>query len=155
MAIRKSSPQSRQIKQLRSEVLKLRAELARQARGRRLEARLIQESKKARQKVVEQVTALRKHGIKLASQLRAALGDAKRRQKAREDALAKVAELRAQLSRKTEELRHKSAELAKLARESAERAREIITESVETTRQPTQAAAPDTQPHQESEEPAS
>ncbi|MFZ0889618.1 MAG: hypothetical protein WA005_14290 [Candidatus Binataceae bacterium] len=155
MTAKKSSPQSRQIKQLRSEVLKLRAGLAREARRRKLEAGLIQEAKKARQKVVEQVAALREHGLKLAGQLRAALGDAQRRHKAREEALAKLGELRAELRRKTEELRHKSAELAKLARESAGRAREIISAPAQTASEPPQAAAPGTQPQEEPKEPAS
>ncbi len=126
MAAKKQSPQARQLKQLRATVLKLRTQLAREARKRKLQARLAEQSKKARAGVAEQVEALRKRGRALAKQIRQAWGDAKRRRKARDEAMAKVTELRKELGAKTEELRRKSAELGRLARESAERAREII-----------------------------
>ncbi len=116
-----------QLKQLRSTVKELRTRLEREAKRRRLDLRLLGEAKKARLRISKQVEELKKQGGKLVKQLRVALTDSKARDKARKDALDKVAALREELRRKTEELKGKSFELAKLAKESAERAREIIT----------------------------
>ncbi len=69
--------------------------------------------------------------------MKSALSDTKKREAARKEALAKIAELKAQysktstglkaeLAQKTAELRRKSEELMKLAGQSAHRAAEII-----------------------------
>ena len=69
--------------------------------------------------------------------MKSALSDASKREAARKEALAKIAELKAQyaktstglkaeLAQKTAELRRKSEELMKLAGQSAHRAAEII-----------------------------
>jgi chromosome segregation ATPase len=119
---------ARQIKQLRATVRELRARLERETRKRRLDVRLVAEAKKARAQVARQVNALRVSGRKLAMQLQKTLTDSKSRERARAEAIAKVAELRSELGRKTEELKRRSTELSKLARESADRARAILTE---------------------------
>jgi chromosome segregation ATPase len=128
MAARKRKPQPSQLQQLRAAVLKLRKQLAQEARKRKLHERLAEQSSKARATVAREVDALRKRGRQLATQLSQALGDSKRRQKAQDEAAAKLAELRKELAAKTDELRHKARELARLAKESTERAREIISE---------------------------
>ena len=117
---------SRQIAMLRAEVKALKTRLARESQSGRLNARLLAEAKKARAQVTKQVTALRTQGLKLAAQFKGALGDSRRREQARKEAMARVAELRAELTRRTDELRRKSEELKRLAQESAERAVEII-----------------------------
>ncbi len=136
MAAKKQSPHAEQLKKLRATVLKLRADLVKEARQRKLQTRLREEAHRARARVAEQVEALRKRGETLARELKEVIGDASRRRKAGEEAMAKVAELRKELARKTDELKRKSEELAKLAKESAERARAIIRE------QPPAAATP-------------
>jgi chromosome segregation ATPase len=118
----------RELKQLRTMVRDLRARLESETRKHKLDFRLLEEAKKAGARMSEHINALREQGRKLATQLQKTLGDAKSREKARAEAMTKVAELRAELRRKTEELKRKSAELVKLAKESAERARTIITE---------------------------
>ncbi len=117
-----------EIKQLRAMVRELRARLESETRKHRLDFRLLEEAKKAGARMSEHISGLREQGRKLAKQFQKTLGDAKSREKARAEAMAKVAELRAELRRKTEELKRKSAELVKLAKESAERARVIVTE---------------------------
>jgi uncharacterized protein YkwD len=117
---------SRQIAMLRAEVKALKTKLVRESQSGRLNARLLAEAKKARAQVIKQVTALRTQGRKLATQLKGTLGDSRRREQARKEAMARVAELRAELGRRTDELRRKSEELKRLAQESAERAVEII-----------------------------
>jgi ABC-type transporter Mla subunit MlaD len=129
---KKQSPQHRQLKQLRATVLKLRGELAKEARRRKTHVSLATRSEKARAMLAEQVGALREKGRTLAQQLKQALGSAEKRQKARDEAMERIAELRKELGRKTEELRRKSGELAQLAKQSAERAYEIIQEGPET-----------------------
>lgn len=120
-----------QIKQLRATVRELRTRLEHETQKRRLDLRLVAEAKKARAQVTRQVNALRTSGRKLATQLERALSDSKSRERARADAIAKVAELRSELRRKTDDLRRKSTELSRLARESAGRARAILTEGAQ------------------------
>ena len=115
-----------QLAQLREMVSQLRARIEKEAHARKLDSRLISEAKRARDEIVRQVTSLRDQGKKLAEQLQSTLTDAKKREKARQDALAIVSELREELARKTEDLRLKTVELRNLAQESAQRAREII-----------------------------
>jgi vacuolar-type H+-ATPase subunit I/STV1 len=115
-----------QLAQLRSMVSQLRIRIEKEARARKFDSRLISEAKRARDEIVRQVTSLRDQGKKLAEQLQGTLTDAKKREKARQDALAMVTELREELARKTEDLRLKTVELRNLAQESAQRAREII-----------------------------
>jgi chromosome segregation ATPase len=117
---------SRQIAMLRAEVKALKTKLARESKSGRLNVRLLAEAKKARAQVTKQVTALRTQGLKLAAQLKDTLGDSRRREQARKEAMARVSELRVELNRRTDELRRKSEELKRLAQESAERAVEII-----------------------------
>jgi chromosome segregation ATPase len=115
-----------QLEQLRAKVSQLRARIEKEAHARKLDSRLISEAKRARDEIVRQVTSLRDQGKKLAEQLQSTLTDAKKREKARQDALAIVTDLRKELARKTEDLRLKTLELRDLAQESAQRAREII-----------------------------
>jgi len=115
-----------QLMQLRSMVSQLRDRIEKEAHARKLDSRLISEAKRARDEIVRQVTSLRDQGKRLAEQLQSTLTDAKKREKARQDALAIVTELRQELARKTEDLRLKTLELRDLAQESAQRAREII-----------------------------
>jgi len=115
-----------QLMQLRSMVSQLRDRIEKEAHARKLDSRLISEAKRARDEIVRQVTSLRDQGKRLAEQLQSTLTDAKKREKARQDALAIVTELRQELARKTEDLRLKTLELRNLAQESAQRAREII-----------------------------
>jgi len=115
-----------QLEQLRAMVSQLRARIEKEAHARKLDSRLISEAKRARDEIVRQVTSLRDQGKKLAEQVQSTLTDAKKREKARQDALAIVTDLREELARKTEDLRLKTVELRNLAQESAQRAREII-----------------------------
>jgi chromosome segregation ATPase len=115
-----------QLAQLQTKVRKLRTQLVAEARRRKLDQRMLAEAKRARLKVTEQMSALRTQGLKLAADLGRSLRDASARERARQAALSKVAELRESLRRKSEELRKTSVELAKLARESAARARAIV-----------------------------
>ncbi len=118
---------SAQLKNLRKTVGDLKSRLAKETKARALEARLARDAKAAREKLSSQMSALKEQGTRLSRELKQALGDATRREGARQQALAKVAELRAELSHRTEELKRKSQELAQLARESASRAKDIIT----------------------------
>jgi|SRR5208282_1642404 len=120
------SPGSSQLTQLRGMIAQLRKRIEQEAKARKLDSRLLAEAKKARDQVTKQVTAMRDQGKKLASQLASTLTDAKKREKARQDAVAVVAELRDELGRKTEELKRKTLELRDLAAESVQRARDII-----------------------------
>jgi chromosome segregation ATPase len=141
---------SRQIAALRAEVKALQKRLARESRSSQINVRLLTEAKKARVQLTRQITALRTQGGKLAAQLRSTLGDSKRRDQARKEAIERVAELRKELARRTDELRRelavrtdelrrKSDELRRLAQDSAQRAVEII-------RSQTPAAAPEAAP---------
>ena len=128
-AATKPSPHLRQIEQLRDTILGLRNKLEEEARQRKLQKQLAEEAKKARAKVTQQVEVLKKRGESLTKQLRGVIAEAEKREKhARDEAMAKAAELRKELTLRTAELKRKSAELSKLAKESAGRARAIITE---------------------------
>jgi len=116
----------RELDQLRKKVKELTLRLVREAKARKLEARLAAEAKKARQQLTGEIKVLREQGRKLASQLKATLGDAGKREQAFKEARAKVAELKVELGRRTADLRRKSAELRKLAEDSAHRSAAII-----------------------------
>ena len=120
-----ASATSRQLKQLRATVRELRAKLVQEAKKNRLDLRLLNQAKRVRGQISRQVAALREQGRKLAGELKKTLTEAGRRKKARDQALARIAELKAELVRKTEDLKRKSLELGQLARESAKRARTI------------------------------
>src|ERR1700730_2014753 len=133
----KKDPALRQLAQLRKTVKGLRVKLERETKARQIEARVKSEAQKARAQLASQITALRDQGRKLATNLKSALGDAGKRDAARQQALAKIAELKAEYSKRTAELRselshataelgRKSEELKKLAGEAAHRAVEII-----------------------------
>lgn len=133
----RKDPALRQVAQLRKTVRTLQVKLERENKARQLEARVKTEAQKARAQLASQITALRDQGRKLAANLKSALGDASKRDAARQQALAKIADLKAEYSKKTADLRselsHASAELArkseelkKLAGEAAHRAVEII-----------------------------
>jgi chromosome segregation ATPase len=146
MAAKKKSPKNarravnpalRQVDQLRKSVKVLKAKLERETRARKAEERIRSETKKAGAQLTTQLKALRDQGKKLAAELKSALGDSNRREAARKEALAKVAELKAQyaktssglraeLAQKSAELKRKSEELMRLAGQSAHRAAEII-----------------------------
>jgi chromosome segregation ATPase len=146
----KNDPALRQLAQLRKTVKQLRVKLERESKARQIEARVKNEAQKARAQLASQITALRDQGRKLATNLKSALGDASKRDTARQQALAKMAELKAEYSKKTAELRselshataelgRKSAELKKLAGEAAHRAVEIIRS--DESHQPAEASA--------------
>jgi hypothetical protein len=75
----------------------------------------------------------------MASQLNLALRDASKRQQLHEGALAKIAELKAELATKTTDLKSRSQELSKLARESGHRAVAIVRGGGQPTTAPSQA----------------
>jgi chromosome segregation ATPase len=132
-----AKPALGQLDQLRRTVKALRVKFEREARARKIEARVKSEAQKARAQLASQIAALRDQGRKLGSQLKSALGDVRKRDAARQQALATIAELKAEyskrsaelkaeLSRTTSELGRKSEELRKLASEAAHRAVDII-----------------------------
>lgn len=127
-ATRKTKPAASpsQLDQLRSMVSQLRKRVEDEARARKINTRLIEEARRARDEVMRHITTLRDQGKNLAEQVRSTLTDAKKREKARQDALAAVGELREELMRRTEEVRQKTLELRDLAQESALRARDVI-----------------------------
>lgn len=127
-ATRKAKPAASpsQLDQLRSMVSQLRKRIEDEARARKLNTRLIDEARRARDELMRHITTLRDQGKNLAEQVRSTLTDANKREKARQDALAAVAELREDLMRRTEEVRQKTLELRDLAQESAMRARDVI-----------------------------
>ena len=84
-----------QLTQLRAKVQELREKLAQTTHKRRLDSRLLNEAKRAREQVSRQMNALREQGRKLAGELKKALTESDRRNKAREQTLAKVKELKA------------------------------------------------------------
>jgi DNA repair exonuclease SbcCD ATPase subunit len=135
---------ARELDRLRKKVKELTLRLERQAKTRKLDARLAAEAKKAREQLTREIKALREQGRKLASQLKSTLGDAGKRDQAFKEARAKVAELKAELGRKTADLRRKSGELKKLAEESAHRAAAIIRGDAQQATEPVEAesAAP-------------
>jgi chromosome segregation ATPase len=133
----KKDPALRQVAQLRKTVKGLQVKLERETRARQIETRVKTEAQKARAQLASQIAALRDQGRKLATNLKSALGDASKRDAARQQALAKIADLKAEYSKKTADLRselsrataelgRKSEELKKLAGEAANRAVEII-----------------------------
>ncbi len=151
------NPALKQLDQLRKTAKMLRVKLERETKARKIEARIKSEAQKARAMLASQIAALREQGRKLGQDLRSALGDASKRDAARQQAIAKISELRAQytkksaelrseLSRTTAELARKSEELRKLAGESAHRAVEII-RGEEHHAAPEAGASPE--PHQE------
>ena len=117
---------ARELDQLRKKVKELTSKFEREAKARKLDARLAAEAKNARAQLSKELTALRAQGRKLAAQLKSTLADAGKREQALEEAHTKVAELKAELGRKTADLRRKSGELKQLAKESAHRAAAII-----------------------------
>jgi chromosome segregation ATPase len=116
---------ARELDQLKRKVKELTVRLEREAKARKLDARLAAEAKKTRAQLTKEITAVRGHGRKLASQLKSTLGDASKREQALKEARAKIAELKEELGRKTADLRRKSGELRKLAEEAAHRATAI------------------------------
>ena len=119
-------PAARQLKQLRATIQQLQAKLAQEVKRRKLDLRVLEEAKRARAGVTQQMTALRAQGQKLAQQLKKAVGDASSRERARKEAVARINELRAELRSKANELRQKSVELEKMVKESVVRTREIV-----------------------------
>ncbi len=135
---------ARELDQLRKKVKELTLRLEREAKARKLAARLAAEAKKAREQLTREIKALREHGRKLASQLKSTLGDASKREQAFKAARAKVAELKVELGHKTADLRRKSGEPRKLAEDSAHRAAAIIRGDAQHAAEPVEAepAAP-------------
>jgi chromosome segregation ATPase len=128
---KKSKPKARQaapsqFDSLRKTIGDLKTRLEKELKARKIEARVLSEAKKAREQLNTQVKALRQQGAKLATDLKSALGDSKRYEKARAEAEKKIDQLKNDLSERTSELRRKSEELKKLAEESVHRAAEII-----------------------------
>jgi len=121
-----SAMASTQLKQLRKTVDQLKARLEKEARARLAASTVIGEAKKARETLKVQMKALRDQGASLTQELKKAMSHASRRENARQQAVVKISELRAELARRTEELKRKSEELARLAIESAGRAKDII-----------------------------
>jgi septal ring factor EnvC (AmiA/AmiB activator) len=131
---------ARELDQLRNKVKDLTLRLEREIKARKLDVRVAAEAKKAREQLTRQIKALREQGRKLASELKSTLGDADKRKRALSEAHGKIADLRAQLARKTGELKRKSEELKKLAAESAHRAAEIMRGDAEPAIEPTPTA---------------
>lgn len=132
-----TKPATGQLQQLRKTIKELKVRLEREMKARKVDARVMSETKKVRAQLASQIAALRDQGRKLASELKTALGDADKREAARKQALDKIAELKAdyakrsanlksELTRATSELAHKTEELRKLAGEAAHRAVGII-----------------------------
>jgi chromosome segregation ATPase len=121
-----SAMASTQLKQLRKTVDQLKARLEKEARARLAASTVIREAKKARETLKVQMKALRNQGASLTKELKRAMSHASGRENARQQAVVKISELRAELARRTEELKRKSEELARLAIESAGRAKDII-----------------------------
>jgi hypothetical protein len=150
---------ARELDQLKKKVKELTLKLEREVKARKLDARLTAEAKKAGAQLTKEITALRDHGRKLASQLKSTVGDARKREQALKEARAKAAELREELGRKTADLRRKSGELKKLAEKSAHRATAIVRGDAELTAEPVAAEAtapatslePDSERHQHDE----
>jgi chromosome segregation ATPase len=121
-----SAMASAQLKQLRKTVEQLKSRIEKEAKSSTTASKVVAEAKKAREAVMGQMKSLRDEGSRLTKELKRALGDADKREAARRQAVEKIAELRGELSNRTEELKRKSEELAKLAMESAGRAKDII-----------------------------
>lgn len=112
--------------QLRKTINDLKKKLEREVKAGKIEQRLKSEAQKAGAQLSSQVKKLRSEGRKLASGLKSALGNAGKRERARMEVLAKIAQVRAELANSGAELRRRTEELGKLAGESAHRAVEII-----------------------------
>jgi len=130
---RKTSPSggvsamaSAQLNQMRKTVEQLKNRLEKEAKANATASKIVAEAKKAREALMGQLKTLRDEGSYLTKELKRALGDADKREAARRQAVEKIAELRAELTHRTEELKRKSEELAKLAMDSASRAKGII-----------------------------
>jgi chromosome segregation ATPase len=130
---------TRELDQLRKKVTDLTLRLEREVNPRELSARLVAEAKKVRAQLSGQIKTLSKGGRKLASQLNSALRDASKPERLHQGALAKIAELKAELASKTADLKGRSQELSKLARESAHRAAAIVRGGGQPTTAPSRA----------------
>ena len=130
---------TRELDQLRKKVTDLTLRLEREVNPRELSARLVAEAKKVRAQLSGQIKTLSKGGRKLASQLNSALRDASKPERLHQGALAKIAELKAELASKTADLKGRSQELSKLARESGHRAAAIVRGGGDATTAPSQA----------------
>ncbi len=141
-------PAHGQLDILRRRIRELAVKLEREARARKLEARIKSEVQKAHAELRSQLKLMRVRGTKIATELRSAIGDANKREAARKEALKRIEALRAEYSKKSAALRaeytrrtselkselshtaaelsRKSEELRRLAVESAHRAVEII-----------------------------
>ncbi len=117
---------SAQLKQLQKTIVQLKGRLEKEAKANATASKVVAEAKKAREALMGQLKTLRDEGSYLTRELKKALGDADKREAARRQAVEKIAELRAELTHRTDELKRKSEELAKLARDSAGRAKDII-----------------------------
>src|SRR5260370_38419906 len=95
----KNNPALRQIAQLRKTVKALRIKLERETKARKIEARVKSEAQKARAQLASQIAALRDQGRKLATNLKSALGDASKRDAARQQALPKSRELKTEAAK--------------------------------------------------------
>jgi uncharacterized coiled-coil DUF342 family protein len=104
----------------------LKKRLEREIRARGIDVKALKNMRQLRDRALQQISMLKKQGSELSRQLKQALSDADKREKARRQALAKIEELRAEIARRKEEIARKSQELARLARESAERAKTIV-----------------------------
>ena len=148
---------ARELDQLRKKVKELTFKLEREAKARKLDARLAAEAKSARAQLSKELTALRAQGRKLAAQLKSTLGDAGKREQALKEARTKVVELKAEPGRKIADLRRKSGELKQLAEESAHRAAAIIRGDAQHAAKPleTEPAVPPAPSEPGSESPSS
>ncbi len=114
------------LNQLRKTINDLKKKLEREAKAVKFEQRLKSEARKAGAQLSSQVKKLQSEGRKLKSGLKSALGTAGKRERARMEVLAKIAQVRSELANSSAELRRRTKELGKLAGESAHRAVEII-----------------------------
>jgi hypothetical protein len=120
---------SKELLQLRKMADQLRARLEAEMKRREIDSKLLQEAKKARDRVAGELRTLRQQAAKGATELKKALTDATRREQAHKTAAVKIEQLKAELAKKTTELKQKSIELARLAKETATRAKVILGES--------------------------
>jgi uncharacterized phage infection (PIP) family protein YhgE len=138
---------SKQVSQLRKKVDELRGRLDAGMKRRKIDGNVLQEAKKARDRVAAELRLLRQQAAKGATELKNALTDAKRREQAGKAAAAKVEQLKAGLAKKTAELKQKSIELARLAKESVTKAKAIPKEAPPVPAPKTEAApAPEPAP---------
>jgi chromosome segregation ATPase len=156
-----SAMASSQLKQLQKTVVQLKARLEKEAKANATASKVVAEAKKAREALMGQLKTLRDEGSYLTRELKKALGDADKREAARRQAVEKIAELRAELNRRTEELKRKSEDLARLAMDSAGRAKDIIMSESTSTKAnasstvETESIAPETIEREESPEESS